>query len=403
MMSVAYVMSRFPKLTETFILFEILAVEETGVRVELFPLLRTDERTMHPEARPLVDRANFSPFLSWPIVRSQWRALRRRPRGYIGALVSIVRHGFGSRNYLFGGLAIFPKAVHAGNLMLDAGVVHVHCHFSNHPATAGFVINRTTGLPFSFTAHGSDLHVDRHLLRLKLETARFAVTVSRFNRQVITEECGSELAGKVSILHCGVDLDVFRPANRAPGMRIVCVGTLHEVKGQRFLLEACAELGRAGIEYRCRLVGEGEDEAMLRQVSAELGITHRVEFLGRRTREEIAELLRDSTVLVAPSVPTAEGKREGIPVALMEGMSTGLPVVASNLSGIPELVIDEQTGLLVRPGDSSGIAAALSRLHDDQDLAARLGRNARELVETEFDVRANARRLVSLFGAEANR
>jgi hypothetical protein len=178
---IAYVMSRWPKLTETFILFEVLAVEALGQPVELYPLLRHREPVSHPEAIALGARARFQPFLSRAILASQVDALRRRPRAYLGALLALMRGTLGSANYFFGGLAIFPKVVHMARDMEARGVSHVHCHFSNHPAAAGFIIHRLTGIPFSFVAHGSDLHVDRHMLDRKVAEAAFVVAISRDN------------------------------------------------------------------------------------------------------------------------------------------------------------------------------------------------------------------------------
>jgi glycosyltransferase involved in cell wall biosynthesis len=396
-LKLAYVMSRFPRLSETFVLGEISAVLEQGVEVELFPLLRTDEDVVHAEAAPLVERARYQPFLSHRVLASQLHFLRSKPRAYLGALVDVVRGTWGSRNYLVGALGIFPKVVHAARLMAADGIDHVHCHFANHPAVAGLVVQRLTGIPFSFTAHGFDLHVDRHMLCRKVAEADFVVPISRYNRELIVAECGERARPKLTVIHCGVDTDFFRPPESPPPgspFTVLCVGTLHEVKGQSFLVDACARLAEAGVEVRCTLVGDGPDRrALTRQIEA-AGLGERVTIAGRRTRAEVAALLRETCVLATPSVPTAEGKREGIPVVLMEAMASGVPVVASDLSGIPELVDDGVSGLLVPPRDPQALAAALRLLHDDPALRARLGAAGRDTVVREFDVRVNADKLL---------
>jgi colanic acid/amylovoran biosynthesis glycosyltransferase len=403
-LKVAYVMSRFPKLSETFVLGEILAVEEHGVEVEVFPLLREREEIAHPEAAALSERARFQPFLSLPILRSQVHFLRRAPRRYVGALWALLRGTWGSANYFVGALGIFPKVVHDARLMEAEGIAHVHCHFSNHPAAAGFVVNRLTGIPYSFTAHGFDLHVDRHMLREKVAEAAFVVAVSEYNRKLILEECGEPASARLAVIHCGVDTRFFRPPESAapgPPFSVLCVGTLHEVKGQAYLVEACRLLAESGVDVTCTLVGDGPDrEALLRQITT-TGLEGRVALVGRRTRAEVAELLGRAHVLVSPSVPTAEGKREGIPVVLMEAMASGVPVVASGISGIPELVEDGRTGLLVPPRDPSALAVALRRLHDDPALRESLAHAGRTLVEREFDVRKNAGELVRRFRVHA--
>jgi glycosyltransferase involved in cell wall biosynthesis len=354
----------------------------------------------------VVRRARYLPFLSPAIVRSNLRTLRQRPRAWLGALWAVVRGNWGSANHLVGGLGIFPKVVHAARLMEADGVDHVHCHFATHPALAGYLVHRLTGIPFSFTAHGSDIHVDRTMLGRKTAAAAFVVPISEFNRQVIEGECEAGVRTPLEVVHCGVDTTVFAPrAARAGGaggpFTVVSVGTLHEVKGQRHLVEACRLLAGSGVDVACHLVGSGPDEGDLRRQVAAAGLEARVHFEGGRTTEEVAALLQRSDVLVAPSVPTAQGKREGIPVVLMEGMSSGVPVVASDLSGIPELVEDGRTGLLVPPGDPAALAAALRRLADDPGLAAALARGGRERVLAEFDVARSARRLVELFGGGA--
>jgi colanic acid/amylovoran biosynthesis glycosyltransferase len=392
---VAYVMSRFPKLTETFILYELLAVEAAGQPVELYPLLRHAEPVSHPEAIELVRRAHYEPFLSRAIVSSQVRALRERPRAYLGALAALVRGTLGSANYFFGGLAIFPKVVHMALRMEAQGVRHVHCHFANHPAAAGFLIHRLTGIPYSFVAHGSDLHLDRHMLDRKVAEAAFVVAISRDNLEEIVTECGEWARERVEVVHSGVDTVRFhpRPAPADPARRftVLSVGTLHEVKGQAVLVDACRRLRDAGVEVRVRIVGDGEDEAMLRDRIAAAGMASTVTLDGRLDRAQVIEALGEADLLVAPSVVARNGKREGIPVVLMEAMSCGLPVVASRLSGIPELVDDDVSGLLVSPGDAAGLAAAIRRLVEDPDLRARMGAAARARIERDFDLGTNAR------------
>lgn len=400
---VAYVMSRFPKLSETFVLREILALRRAGVDVDVYPLLRQRERVSHPEAAAVARTARYLPFLSPSVLVSQAVHLRRRPRAYLGALRDVVRGTWGSANFLLGGLAVFMKVAHAARLMEESGTTHVHCHFANHPALAGFVVHRLTGIPYSFTAHGSDLHKDRRMLCRKLGEAAFAVAISDYNRRVMVEECGGRHADKIIVLHCGVDTDELRPAARdrpreAP-FTVACVGTLHEVKGQTHLVEACRLLAADGIEVVCRLVGDGPDRRALERQLEAAGLRGRIELEGSLTGAGVLRVLHDADVLAAPSVPSRDGRREGIPVALMEAMSVGLPVVASRLSGIPELVEDGVNGLLTPPGDARAVADALRRLHADPALRRRLGEAGRETVRREFDVSKTVAALAARFAA----
>lgn len=391
---VAYIMSRFPKLTETFILYEILALEQDGACVEIYPLLRERQSVTHPEAERLVCQAHFQPFFSFAILYAQWHFLHRAPVQYLKLWWEVLRGTFGSLNFFVGGLGIFPKAVRFAYEMERQGVAHVHAHFATHPAVAALIIHRLTGIPFSFTAHGSDLHVDRRMLDRKTEAAAFAVTVSSYNKEVMVRECGERVRNKIHIIHCGVDLEVFSAARRAhcePGsFRIICVGSFEEVKGHRYLIEACSLLRERNVDFQCELVGDGPLRQRLEGQVLRVGLADRVHFLGRLSRRQVVGRLAEADVAVLASVPTRSGKREGIPVALMEAMASALPVIASDLSGIPELVEDRRTGILVAPGDSRGLAEALELLAGDQDLRTRLGLAGREKVAMEFDLRRNA-------------
>lgn len=402
-------MSRFPKLTETFILFEMLAMKEQGVAVDLYPLLRERTEVMHPEATQFMEEAHFVPFVSWPVVRANLRYLRRKPRAYLSALRDLLQGNLGSRRFFTRAVALFPKSVYFAEQMEAAGITHVHAHFASHPAAAAYVVHRLTDIPFSFTAHGSDIHRDRTMLAEKVAAAAFVVPISEFNKSVILEACDGQHAEKMVVIHCGVDTRHFRPlpasnnGSRENGhgdsrpLTLCCVGTLHEVKGQRFLIEACRLLREKNVAFRCHFVGDGPDRERLEQQSTGAGLANWITFHGRQTRDEVSRLLQGADVVVAPSVPSSDGRREGIPVALMEAMASGIPVVASRLSGIPELVEDGVDGVLTSPGDAVALADALEYLWRRPELRQRLGQAGRQKIVEEFDLYRNASRLARHF------
>lgn len=398
---VAYVMSRFPKLTETFVLDEILALEARGVRVEVFPLWRERGGPVHPDAVPVVERAHFTPTLDRTILRDNLAALFTRPGTYVRTLARVVRANRSSVRFLLGSLAVFPKSVSFARRMRALGVEHLHAHFASHPAASAFVVGRFSGIPWSFTAHGSDLHREQAMLPEKVAEAAHVIAISDYNRRFLLEHAGPDAArhaDRVHVVHCGVDASRFaRERSGGETFEIVCVGTLHAVKGQGFLIDACAALDKEGIAWRLHLVGDGEDRAALEERARGHGIADHVVFHGALDRAGVRAVLAGADVSVAPSVPTTDGRREGIPVVLMEAGATGLPLIGSRLSGIPEIVEDGVTGLLVEPGDVEGLAAALVRLASDPDSAARMGAAARERVEDEFCLERNVDRLAELF------
>jgi glycosyltransferase involved in cell wall biosynthesis len=402
-MKIAYMMSRFPKISETFILYEILEQERLGHAVEVYPLLREHQPVTHPEAERLVERAHFHPFISWPIIRANWHYLITRSGAYFRTLAEVLGGTLGSMNFFLGALMYWPKAVRFAYEMEKQGIAHVHAHFCNHPALVALIIHRLTGIPYSFTAHGSDLHKDKRMLEKKVEAAAFAVTVSNFNKGAMIKACGEGARDKIHVIHCGIDQEIFAPPaeKRVEGrFRMICVASFEEVKGHKYLVEACRILRDGGLDFVCDLIGDGPVRAQVARLVAGHNLQDRIIIHGSRKRMEVAQMMAAADVKVLASVPTAEGKREGVPVVLMEAMACGLPVVSSQLSGIPELVENGQTGILVQPGDVDALALALQKLHADPALRRKMGRAGREKVLREFNLKLNVAELAKLFSPD---
>ena len=397
---IAYIMTWFPKLTETFVLDEILAVERCGTAVEIFPLLRKKGEPIHPEALPQIERAHFQPLVSFRIIAAHWHYLHRSPRTYLRTLAELLRGAAGSLRCLIGALAFFPKTVRFARQLEELDIDHIHAHFASNPALAAWVIHRLTGIPYSFTAHGSDLHVDKTMLATKVRSAAFAITVSSFNKAVMVRTCDESMRGKIHVVHCGVDVDALAPktdwSSHGP-FEILCVASFGDVKGHTYLIDACRILAEHGIDFCCHLVGEGPLRRQITRQIAAAALADRFRIHGGLPRPQVTQQLRQADLFVLPSVPTPEGRREGIPVALMEAMACALPVVASELSGIPELVEHDVCGQLVQPRDSVGLADAIERCHRDQGFRQAMGRAARNKVVDRFHLEHNAGRLVELF------
>jgi glycosyltransferase involved in cell wall biosynthesis len=236
------------------------------------------------------------------------------------------------------------------------------------------------------------------MLAVKAREAETMMLISEFNRQVVENVCSSE-ESNLHVVRCGVDVSSFSPVNRGPiprAPRLLCVGTLHEVKGQRFLIEAIDCLRQRGIESTLQLIGDGDDFASLAQLARDLGLSNSITFSGALPRAEVLKAYGEADIVVCPSAPSNDGRKEGIPVVLMEAMATGAPVVASRLAGIPELVVDGVTGLLADPASSVSLADRIECLVTDPGLAARLGQQGRLRVEQEFSAPRNAAMVAAL-------
>ncbi len=401
-MTLGYVVSRYPLLSETFILREMWELERQGHKVHVYPLRRV-RGLRHARAQALrapVWRAG------WCAPGSQLHWLRRRPRAYLAALGEALWHNRGDANLWLGAAAFWPKATAIAERMERDRVKQIHAHYATHPALVALIAHRLTGIPFSFTVHAHDLFLHRAMLGRKMAAAGQVVAISRFNRALLERERGGGGA-PIAVVHCGVECEALaglaaRRTEEGGGapLRLLSVGSLQAYKGHRFLVEACARLRARGQAFHCRIVGGGGLEKRLRRQIASLGLGAMVELAGVATESEVTAAMAAADVFVLPSIVAPSGQMEGIPVALMEAMAAGLPAVASRLSGIPELIADGQDGLLVPPGDAEALARAVARLAD-ADERRRLGAAAQRRVRAEFDLAANVAQLAQLWQGAA--
>ena len=398
-MRIAYVVSRFPDPSETFVLRELNAVEgRGGAELELFVLFPPKDPFVHAEAERWVGRAHrVSPRAA--AAGTLWW-LGHRPVRLTRALASVLaghwrKPGRAGRALL----ACTAAAAHARS-MRRCGIQHVHAHFATYPALAAWLAGRLLDVPYSFTAHAHDIYIDQlHLATLVREAKAIAV-ISEFNRALLEPYvAGTETT--VRLVRCGVIPSAYpyrpRILPREGPVRAICVATLNEHKGHAVLLDALAtgdpELERVQLD----LVGSGPLEGALRARVARLGLD-RVRFHGTCSEEEVAKLLDEADLFVLASVVAPSGQMDGIPVALMEALAAGVPVIASRLSGIPELIQDGETGLLARAGDARDLARAFRRLLGDPEAAIARAQAGRRLIEEEFDIERSADQMLELFG-----
>jgi len=395
--TVAYIMSRFPKLTETFVLYEMLELRRLNFRVVVLPLRLEREAAAHPEVQEMAADLFPAPLFSWRTVGINLKWWVRHPLRMLGTFLRAAVGTHGNPNFFAGAVLYFSKAVVFADTAEQLGIKHVHAHFATHPALAAWMMHHLCGVSYGFTAHGSDIHINQQMLRQKTRDAALAVTVSDYNRHFIAERCGEKTADQFEVIRCGTDLSVFTARTRLGEengpLQILCVASFGKGKGHAVLIDACAQLRERGVSFVCRLVGYGPLEKEIVRHIESCGLAEQIIVEGPKPRPEVARMLADAEVVVLASIQTRNGRREGIPVALMEGMACGLPVVASRLAGIPELVEEGVSGLLFTPGDATAAADALEQLANEPALRARMGRAARECVETSYDLGKNAHAL----------
>ncbi|MFZ1997083.1 MAG: glycosyltransferase family 4 protein [Solirubrobacteraceae bacterium] len=334
-------------------------------------------------------------------LRAHLTGILTRPRHYGDALRRAIAMGAGSSRGLARHGAYFLEAVVLWDRCRRRDVRHVHAHFANVASDVALLAARLGGPGFSwsFTMHGPTEFYDVHGHGLpdKVAEARFVVCISDFARSQLMAMAPPRSWDKLHVVHCGVDTDRFSPAApAAPAapdgtVRITCVGRLVPEKGQALLLQALARLRAEGHTVSLTVVGDGPERVYLEQTAAELGLGEEVVFRGSVGPDEVHAVLRATDIFCLPSFA------EGVPIVLMEAMAMELPVVASQVMGIPELIQDRITGRLIPPGAVDELSAALSELVTDIDLRATLGRAARGRVREEFELSASARQLRSLY------
>ena len=384
----------YPKLSETFILEEILGLERLGLALRLYALGPATDAITHPAVArvraPLVVVPASVSSHAREFATRHARLLRAAPLRYLATLAFAL--GRGRR-----GLHDLMRAGWLAVQLRDDGVEHLHSHFISAPADIAELVSRLSALPFSVSAHAKDIYLSEPAeLQRKLLAARFTVTCTEINRQVLATIAPQ---APVHRMYHGVDHALFHPTQRALAVGaplIVSVGRLRAKKGLDNLIDACALLRQRGQAFACEIVGYGEEQARLQAQIDRLGLTDQVRLVGKLAREQVIERYAHAAVYVQPSRIAADGDRDGIPNVLLEAMAMGLPVVASRVSGIPELVGDGDNGLLVEADQPAALADAITRLLKQPALCASLGCRARATVTELFDNDRNLRLLCTL-------
>lgn len=397
-LKVAYILSRFPYLTETFILREMVRLRQLGLDVHVFSLLPPLPTPVHQQAQEMMPYVHYSPFLlSANLILAQLYFLIRSPIKYIRALFMAIWQTYRERLVLLRVLLIFPKSVYFAKQMRDLKIDHIHAHFVWVNGIAAKVASDLTGITFSLHPHAFGLFMrDQECVRRQLELATGVVTVSEYHRRYIADLCPRWSLDDIKVVHYGLDPTEFTPAYVPPednSVRIISVGSLVEKKGHEYLIDACAQLAEKGYQFHCSIVGIGSWHSALQARIDGHHLQSRVSLLGARNQTEVKNLYHHSDIFVLACVVAQSGDRDGMPNVLLEAMAMQLPVVTTPVTGIPELVRDGETGLLVPERDVSALAQAIEQLINDKAVRHKLGQQGRQAVLAGFDIHKTAAQL----------
>lgn len=389
---IGYVLKMYPRFSETFVLTELLQLQEQGVDFEVFSLRKPADGRFHQALARMTAPVTY---VGSAAVRSAdlWAAL-----GAARSLPGWDEHHGELWAVEVGDAA---QALELAELVLTRGITHLHAHFASVSARVARLTALLAGITYSVTTHAKDIFhddVDPEDLRRTLSDARTVVAISDYNAAHLTARFPA-IADRIVLVRNGLDLTefVFVPGAAARPRRIAAIGRLVTKKGFADLLHATALLVARGDDVTVDLVGTGELAGDLGELVTALGLTDRVVLHGAQPQHRVREIVTGAAVLAAPCIVAADGNRDGLPTVLLEAMALGTPCISTPVTGIAEAVRHEQTGLLVPPGDPVSLAMALQRLLDDRELGERLALAARDLVEQDYDTARQVRRLTATF------
>lgn len=392
---IAYLTGEYPRATDTFIQREAMALRDQGRDVVTCSVRRTGvEHLVGPEQRDEAARTFYvleackSPKR---LIGAHWRALRRDAKAYgraLGLAWRTAPKGVRGRAY---NLIYFLEAAVLADELHDQDVTHLHNHIAKASCTVAMLMSEMSSIPYSFTIHGPDIFFEPHHWRIDEKAARaaFVACISDYCRSQLM--CFADAAhwGKLHIVHCGIDPARYAVPAPHTGQEVLFVGRLAGVKGVPVLLDAMKSVRAAHPDVRLTLIGDGPDRAALETIGG-------ADFVGYKSQAEVADALARTDLFVLPSFA------EGVPVVLMEAMAAGVPVVTTQIAGIPELVEHGVSGVLVPPGDSAALADAMIDVLNNPKRRIAMGAKGRAKVGAEFCLKDEAAWLGQLFDAYAD-
>ena len=395
MTHIGYVLKVYPRFSETFVVTEILAREDLGQDLRIYALRPTTDTRFHPEIARVEAPVSWVPrprkaIDMWDILTSSLtdQDMRRRFADLMPHIASL------SADDVAQGVALARAA-------REDGITHLHAHFASLAGRTAWIASTLTGIPYTVTTHAKDIHhesVDFDLLRKVCAGAAQVIAISSYNQDYLNRVLEGTGA-RIVLQRNALELSRFAyrdPQQRRGPLRILGVGRLVEKKGFAHLIDALAAARDSGMEFDAKIIGEGELAGELARRIEDNGLSDSCRLLGARTQNEVRSLLEDADVFVAPCVPGTDGNIDGLPTVILESMAVGTPVIATFVSGIPEVVINGRTGILVPPASASALAQALGDIDSGRAPARDLARGARALIEETYDSHVQAARLASL-------
>ncbi|MCP4575706.1 MAG: glycosyltransferase family 4 protein [Deltaproteobacteria bacterium] len=394
----AYILLWFPKPSETFIFREIVDLWKMGVPLKVYTLYGSLNRGLSHEMKCFSNRAEKLGLSSLPkMLRGIIHCFRKDPSLARRVLrTSFIRPWRGIEKTGESFWAIFC-AFHLARCFQEEDIRHIHAPWAGGPGTAAWTASRLTGIPFSFSARAWDINPPDGALAAKSRNAAFIRCESPHNRRYMAGFLGGD-ERKIHVIHNPMTLrDTARaPVKMNPPHKLLAVGRLVEKKGFNHLIRSCEILSASGLDFQLKIAGEGPEKGRLKRLVKTLHMRPRVKFLGHVPHDRIPELMHRADILIMPSQRAASGDIDGLPTVISEALLHTLPVIATDVAGIRNLIVDGKTGLLVPQRDPSAIAKAVKRIVDDRTWALDMAERGRLKVMDMYDSAKNNRALLNL-------
>ena len=400
-LSLAYIILEFPKISETFILEEVSELIKQGHDIDVYTIMPPREKKQHPKAILIKQNiiGNDLPFFSLMYFPAIKYYVRNKFRSLLLILSNIIWDGILDPIRAIKLLIIFPRIIYFSYLIKDKPYDGLHTHFPRVPGVCTRIISKLTEIPYSITAHSIGIFTNNPFAKRVLSEALGVIVPSFYTKAAIEKKYGIEILDKTEIVKCGIDLSTFKDAEKKSlsgnNFRILAVGRLIEAKGFINLIHAIEQLDSEGLDIRTRIVGDGPLMTDLKKAASKL--RDNIIYEGSQSQNEVIDAFKWADVFVMPSVPSSNGQIEVIPLVISEALAMGVPVIATSVGGIPELIEDYISGLLVPPNDYIILSEKIKELVHKPELYYSLRQNGLKKVEDHSDIKKNVNQLGNIF------
>lgn len=402
MMKIAYLINQYPKISHSFIRREIQELEKKGLQIKRYSIRYSEDQLVDISDQKELDKTQFILNIGVAgLVINILKTIAFNPVNFLQALILTIKVGYGSDRGILRNLAYLAEACVLSFWLKKEQIKHIHAHFGTNSTTVAMLCCVLDDFTYSFTIHGPE-EFDKPMaiaLPEKIKRATFVVAISSYGKSQIYRWCDYQQWGKIHIIHCGLEEKFIQTdvTSITQENRLVCVGRLCPQKGQLLLLQAIGRLKEKGIICILTLVGDGELREEIEHLAEKLDIKEQIKITGWASSDEVKQQITQAKLMVMPSFA------EGLPVVIMESLALGIPVISTYVAGIPELVINGESGWLIPAGDIDALTVVIElALNLPVEKLEEMGKKGKIAVNQNHDINKETETLKKLFYLHLN-